>query len=44
MKIILRRRHALMVLDGAFGHKIDNVTTFWEILYLEGHPYRIAGL
>ena len=25
MKLSLRRRHALMVEDGAFSHKIDNV-------------------
>ena len=28
MKISLQRRHALMVTDGAFSHKIDYVTIF----------------
>ena len=41
VKISLRRRHALMVGDGAFSHKMDYV--FKEILNLEGHPNRIAG-
>ena len=27
-----------MVEDGAFSHKIDYVTIFWEIFNLEGHP------
>ena len=36
VKISLRRRHALMVEDGAFSHKIDYVTIFKEILNLEG--------
>ena len=43
MKISLRRRHALMVEDGAFSHKIDYVTIVLEILNLEGHPNRITG-
>ena len=28
---------------GAFSHKIDCVTIFWEILNLEVHPNRITG-
>ena len=40
MKIYLLRRHALIVEDGAFSHKIDYVTTFKEILNLETHPNR----
>ena len=32
-----------MVEDGAFSHKIDYVTIFWEILNPEGHPNRITG-
>ena len=43
MKISLGRRRALTVVDGAFSHKIDYVTIFWEILKPEGHPYRISG-
>ena len=43
MKLFLRRRHALMVEDGAFSHKIDYVTFFQEILNLEGHPNCITG-
>ena len=43
MKIFLRRRHALMVEDGAFGHKIDYVIIFKEIINLKGHPNRITG-
>ena len=38
MLISLERRHALMVEDGAFGHKIDYDTIFDEILNLKGHP------
>ena len=40
MKISLRRRHALLVEDGGFSHKIYcNIYIFFiEILYLEGHP------
>ena len=38
MKISLRRRYALMVEDGAFGHNL-----FREILNLEGHPNRTTG-
>ena len=44
VEISLWRRHALLVEDGAFSHKIDYVTIFWEILNLEGHPNRITGL
>ena len=43
VKISLRRRHALMVEDGAFSHKIDYIANFWEIINLEGHQYRING-
>ena len=43
VKISLRRRHALMVEDGAFSHKIDYVTFFLEILNPEWHPNRITG-
>ena len=43
MKISLRRRHALTVVDGAFSHKIDFVTIFKEILNPKGHPNRITG-
>ena len=32
MKIYLRRRHALLVQDGAFSHKIDCVKMLSEIL------------
>ena len=32
-----------MVEDGAFSHKIDYVTIFWEILNLEGHPNCTTG-
>ena len=32
-----------MVEDGAFSHKIDHVTTFLEMLNLEGHPKRTFG-
>ena len=32
MKIFLRRRHALLVEDAAFSHKIDYVAIFKEIL------------
>ena len=39
MKISLRRRHTLLVQDGALSHKINYVT----ILNLEGHPNRITG-
>ena len=44
MKISLRRRHALMVEDVVFSHKIDYVTIILKILNLEGHPNRITGL
>ena len=43
MEISLQRRHALMVGDGAFSHKIDYVAIVWEILNLEGHLNRITG-
>ena len=32
-----------MVEDGAFIHKIDYNTLFWEILNLKGHLNRITG-
>ena len=32
-----------MVRNGAFGHKIDYLTIFLEILNLEGHQNRITG-
>ena len=44
MKISLRHRHALIVEDGAFSHKINNVTIFLEILNPEGHQNCITGL
>jgi hypothetical protein len=31
-KISLRRRHTLLIADGAFNHKIDYVTIFKETL------------
>ena len=37
MKISLQSRHAQMVGDGAFSHKIDLVRKFLEILNLKGH-------
>ena len=43
MKIYLRRRHALMIEDGAFSHKIDNFTIFEEIINIEGHPNCTTG-
>ena len=43
MKISLRRRHAPMVRNGAFSHKIDYITIFEEILNLEGHQNRTTG-
>ena len=43
MKISLRRRHAPMVRNGAFSHKIDYTTIFLEILNLEGHQNCITG-
>ena len=39
MKTSLRRRHALIVEEGAFIHKIDYVT----VLNLEGHLNCITG-
>ena len=38
MKIFVQRRHALMVEDGAFSHKIGYFRNILEILNLEGHP------
>ena len=43
MKKSLRRRHAIMVADGAFRHKTDYVTICKEILNPKGHPNRING-
>ena len=43
MEIYLRRRHVLVVTNGAFSHKIDNASVFWEILNLEGHLNRFMG-
>ena len=43
VKISLRRRHAPMVENGAFSHKVDFVLIFKEILNLEGHPKCITG-
>ena len=37
MEIYLRRRHALMVQDSYFSHKIDYVPIVWKILNLKGH-------
>ena len=42
MKISVQRRHAVMVEDGAFSHKIDYVTFLKEILNPEGHPNRMT--
>ena len=44
MKISLQRRHALMVEEGAFIHKIDHVTIFKKILNLVGHLNCMTGL
>ena len=44
VKLSLWRRHALMVEDGAFSHKIDYITNFLEIKNIEEHPHRITGL
>ena len=44
MKISLRRRHALMVEDGASTHKIDYFRKFEEIPIFEGHSNYITGL
>ena len=41
--ISLRRRHALLVADGALSHKIHYVTIFKEMLNPKGHPNRSAG-
>ena len=43
MKISLRRRHAPMVRNGAFSHKIDYITIFLENQNFEGHQNRITG-
>ena len=43
MEISLQRRHALLVEDGAFSHKIDYITIFEEIINLKGHHYCITG-
>ena len=43
MKISLRRRHALIVGDGASSYKIDYVVKFSEILNLEGHQNCMTG-
>ena len=43
VKISLWCRHALMVDDGAFSHKIDYIAIFWEILNLKGHQNRTTG-
>ena len=43
MEISLRRRHALFIEHGAFSHKIDLFTIFFEILYLDGHQNRTTG-
>ena len=43
MEISLRRRHALVVKDGAFSHKIDYISIFWEILNLKGNLNRFIG-
>ena len=43
MKIYLKHPHALMVDDGTFSHKIDDVTIFEEIQNHEEHSNRIAG-
>ena len=44
MEIYLRRRHALMVGEGAFSYKIDYVIILLDILNLKGHLNRITGL
>ena len=43
MRIFLRRRHAPMVRNGAFSHKIDYITIVSEILNFKGHQERIIG-
>ena len=43
MKISVRRRHAQIVEDGAFSHKIDCITIVLNILNLKGHPNCITG-
>ena len=43
MKISFRRRHALMVEDGAFSHKKNYITIFLKILNSEGHPNHMTG-
>ena len=44
VEISLWRRHALMASDGAFSHKIDYVTLFYDILNREWHQNRINGI
>ena len=41
MKISLRHRHAQMIGDGAFSHKIDRFKKMLEILNITGHQNRI---
>ena len=43
VEIYVWRHHTIMIGDGAFSHKIDYVTFFWEILNLEGYINRIIG-
>ena len=43
MKISLRRRHAQMVGDGAFSHKIDRTWKFLKILNLKRHQHCTIG-
>ena len=43
MIIFLWRRQALTIADGAFSHKIDNITIFKEILNPKVHLNRITG-
>ena len=42
VKIYLWRRHACLVEDGAFSHKIDYLSILQEILNLKGHPNSIT--
>ena len=44
VKISLCRRHALMVEDCNFSHKIGYVKNFKEIINPEGHPNRVTDL
>ena len=43
MEISLRRRHVLLVEDGAFSHKIDYGTIYLETQHLKGHQNCITG-